>query len=224
VRIAARYSHLNGLEWLMYHHPELWDEIEGIVAQVDAEALRTKRSEEVRTMGRMLYSPVAINDRLKELFRDAAWHESITNFYLTDDMELIRATMDLTPDEQKAEIVAAGRTPIFSYNQTDFAKDRVAVEVQFGKYAFIAYDLFVKHMAFFVGNRIDLGVEILPTKAMQSQMSSGVGYYEHALYSIGRQGRSVPAVPLILIGIEADTTPALEELESDGVVADVAVD
>ena len=35
-----------------------------------------------------------------------------------------------------------------SYNQTDFVKDRVAVEVQFGKYAFVAHDLFVKHLCF----------------------------------------------------------------------------
>lgn len=109
-----------------------------------------------------------------------------------------------------------------SANQTDFVKDRVAVEVQFGKYSFIAYDLFVKHMAFFVGDMIDLGIEILPTKAMQTQMSSGPGYYEHALYSIVRQGRGVPAVPLALIGIEADTTPSLEEVAATdgGIPAD----
>lgn len=29
---------------------------------------------------------------------------------------------------------------------------RIAVEVQLGKYAFVAYELFVKHMAFFVGD------------------------------------------------------------------------
>ena len=38
-------------------------------------------------------------------------------------------------------------------------------------------------------------------KAMQIEMSSGVGYYEGALYDIGRQGRGSPAVPLVLIGI-----------------------
>lgn len=87
----------------------------------------------------------------------------------------------------------------------------MAVEVQLGKYSFISYDLFVKHMAFYVGDKIDLGVEILPTKAMQTQMSSGPGYYEHALYQIARQGRGVPAVPLVLVGIEADEVPTLEE-------------
>ncbi len=81
-------------------------------------------------------------------------------------------------------------------------KQRIAVEVQFGKYSFIAYDLFVKHLAFFVGDAIDLGIEILPMKAMQEQMSSGPGYYEGALYDLARQGRGVPAVPLILLGIE----------------------
>ena len=81
-------------------------------------------------------------------------------------------------------------------------KRRVAVEVQFGKYSFIAYDLFVKHLAFYVGNAIDVGVEILPMKAMQEHMSSGPGYYESALYDVARQGRGVPAVPLVLVGVE----------------------
>lgn len=102
----------------------------------------------------------------------------------------------------KKEIEAAGESPIFSYTQTDFVKDRVALEVQFGKYAFVAYDLFVKHLAFFVGDHIDVGVEILPMKSLQSQMSSGVAYYEAEFYNVVRQGRGVPAVPLVLLGVE----------------------
>ncbi len=109
--------------------------------------------------------------------------------------------MHMKPEEQKSEIEDAGLHPIFSYNQTDFVKERVAVEVQFGKYAFVAYDLFVKHMAFYVGDMIDVGVEILPMKELQQQMSSGVAYYEGELYNLIREGRGVPAVPLILIGV-----------------------
>lgn len=56
--------------------------------------------------------------------------------------------------------------------------------------------------AIFVGDAIDVGVEILPMKAMQEEMSSGPGYYEGALYDIARQGRGVPPVPLVLVGIE----------------------
>lgn len=120
---------------------------------------------------------------------------------MTDDYALIRKTLHLPEEEQKKQIEAAGKTPIFSYNQTDFVKKRVAVEVQFGKYSFIAYDLFVEHLAFYVGNTIDVGVEILPMKGMQKEMSSGPGYYEGALYDLARQGRGVPAVPLVLVGV-----------------------
>ncbi len=77
----------------------------------------------------------------------------------------------------------------------------MAVEVQFGKYSFVAYDLFVKHMAFYVGDVIDVGIEILVMKELQSQLSSGPPYYEAELYNLIREGRGVPAVPLILIGI-----------------------
>ena len=77
----------------------------------------------------------------------------------------------------------------------------MAVEVQFGKYAFVAYDLFVKHLAFYVGDLMDVGIEILPMKLLQSEMSSGVPYYEGELYNVVRQGRGVPAVPLVIIGV-----------------------
>jgi len=66
--------------------------------------------------------------------------------------------------KQKEEIEAAGESPIYSYNQTDFVKERVEIEVQFGKYSFVAY-------------------------------------YEGELYNVIRQGRGVPAVPLVIIGI-----------------------
>jgi hypothetical protein len=74
--------------------------------------------------------------------------------------------------------------------------------VQLGKYPFVTYDLFVKHLAFYVGDRIDVGIEIMPMKSLQSQMSSGISYYEGELYNVVRQGRGVPAVPLIIVGIE----------------------
>ena len=115
---------------------------------------------------------------------------------------LIRKTMFMDAAQQKAEIEGAGLKPLPSYNQTDFVKERVAVwRCSFGSLFFVAYDLFVKHLAFYVGDVIDVGVEILPMKELQQRMSSGVGYYEGELYNLVREGRGVPAVPLILIGV-----------------------
>lgn len=122
---------------------------------------------------------------------------------MTSDERLIRKTLNLPADQQKKEFETEGITPIFSYNQTDFVKQQVAIEIQFGKYSFVAYDLFVKHLAFYVGDKIDVGIEILPMKSLQVQMSSGVAYYEGELYNVIRQGRGVPAVPLVLVGIDS---------------------
>jgi hypothetical protein len=201
VKIVTYYSHLNGFEFLRVHQRKLWSQIQDIVKGVDAAACRTKVSKEVRTKNKLLYSPVQMNKAMRKGFRAHGWYESRTSYWVTSDAQLIRKTMNMPAEQQKAEIEAAGHKPIYSYNQTDFVKDRIAVEVQFGKYSFVAYDLFVKHMAFFVGNVIDVGVEILPMKELQRQMSSGVAYYEGELYNLIREGRGVPAVPLILIGV-----------------------
>lgn len=202
MRIAETYSHLNGLEFLLVHKRALWEEIQSVITQVDADKCRTKVSKEKRMKGRLLFSPIDMNAAFSRLLREKSWDESRVSYWVTRSEKLIRKTLTMSAAEQKREIEAAGEMPIFSYNQTDFVKDRVAVEVQFGKYAFVAYDLFVKHLAFYVGDRIDVGIEILPMKSLQNQMSSGVAYYEGELYNVVRQGRGVPAVPLVLIGIE----------------------
>jgi hypothetical protein len=201
VRIVEQYSHLNGHEHILVHKPQVWRDIVDVIGRIDAEACRTKESKERGMVGRMLFSPTDLNQRFHEEFDGRGWKESRTSYWVTSDVKLIRKTVALPAAEQRQEILAEGQTPIASYNQTDFVKDRIAVEVQFGKYSFVAYDLFVKHMAFYVGDVIDVGVEILPMKAMSSQMSSGISYYEGELYNVIRQGRSIPAVPLVLIGV-----------------------
>lgn len=201
MKIVTHYSHLNGLEFLLVHKPQLWKEITGVIKALDAASCRTKVSKEKRTKDQVFYSPIAMNKALNTAFDGHKWSERRTSYWVTSDAQLIRKTMNMPPAQQKTEIEGAGLRPIFSYNQTDYVKDRVAVEVQFGKYSFVAYDLFVKHMAFFVGDVIDVGIEILPMKTLQEEMSSGVAYYEGELYNLIREGRGVPAVPLVLIGV-----------------------
>ena len=203
MKIAEIYSHLNGLEYLLVHKKKLWEELKTVVSSVDAEKCKTKKSKEKTKRGKTLYSPIDMNEEFKKLLGQKNWKESRVNYWITKNEKLIRKTLTMDQKDQKREIEATGEIPIMSYNQTDFVKDRVAVEVQFGKYAFVAYDLFVKHLAFYVGDTIDVGIEILPMKSLQKNMSSGVAYYEGELYNVVRQGRGVPAVPIVLIGIES---------------------
>ena len=202
MKITKHYSHLNGLEYLLVHKRQLWEEIEAIITKIDAELCRTKISREKTMKGKRLYSPKDMNAAFKNQFEVRKWADRRTAYWVTGDARLIRRTMSMTYEEQKSAIESAGELPIYSYNQTDFVKERVAVEVQFGKYFAVAYDLFVKHLAFYIGDVIDVGVEIVPTKALHDEMSSGVPYYEGELYNLIREGRGVPGVPLVLVGIE----------------------
>jgi len=202
MKIVEKYSHLNGLEFLLVHRPGLWKEIENVIKTIDAEKCKTKVSKEKTMKGTLLYSPIEMNNAFKKELTKYHWEESRVSYWVTRDEKLIRKTLTMPPDIQKQEIESQGEIAIRSYNQTDFVKNRVALEVQFGKYSFVAYDLFVKHLAFYIGDHIDVGIEILPMKTLQSKMSSGPSYYEGELYNVVRQGRGVPAVPLVIIGIE----------------------
>ncbi len=212
MKIEEYYSHLNGYEYIKVHKPKLWKEIAEIISGVDIDSHRTKVSREKTMPGEKLISPRSLNNAIRDGFSARGWKQEQAAYWVTRDAKLIRKTLNLEPDEQKKEILAAGHEATRSYNQTDFVKDRVAVEVQFGKYFAVAYDLFVKHLAFYVGDKIDVGVEIVPMKSLSAStvrasgkrarnMSTGVPWYEKELYNLIREGRGVPGVPLVLIGV-----------------------
>ena len=201
LRIESLYSHLSGHEWILHHRPHVWKDIEGAIKSVDASKYRTKVSKEKKRKGTMLYSPDELNKAVKASLGESGWKPQYAPFWTTDDEELIRKSLTMQADAQKDFITKAGKDPIRSYNQTDFVKDDVHVEVQLGKYSFIPYDLFVKHVAFFTAGIIKVGVEIVPSKTLGRDMSSGPGYFEKALYDLVRLGRGVPAMPLVLVGV-----------------------
>jgi len=201
MRIVEFYSHLNGYEYLLVHKPHIWREVEEAIASIDAEACRTKQSKEARRSHAVLYSPIDLNVAFHDILGPLGWTSRTTSNWTCADSQLLRRIVRDPPGEQKQAIDDAGFEAIRTTNQTDFVKERVAVEVQLGKYSFVAHDLFVKHMAFFVNEDIDVGIEIVPMKDLERNMSSGVPYYERDLFNLIRQGRSTPAVPLVLVGI-----------------------
>ena len=164
----------------------------------------TKESKEKTMTGKMLFSPIDLNKVFNEKFNKLGWNESRYQYYITTDQNILPELIALPYNQQKEFLISKGiNEPISSYKQTDFVKDQIAVEIQFGKYAFVAFDLFVKHLLFYSGGVINLGIEVLPTKKMQSQMSSGVAYYEGEVYNVLRHGRNNPPVPLLILGIES---------------------
>ncbi|MDN3513808.1 MAG: hypothetical protein NG747_05345 [Candidatus Brocadia sp.] len=208
MRIVETYSHLNGEEYLLVKQPSLYQEIKDVLAQVDAAKCMTKKSKESTMKGKRLYSPKALNKQFTNFFRQKGWSESRYSYYVTTNRKYMDEMIKLPLRDQQEYLIEKGVTnPIKSYKQTDFVKDRVAVEVQFGKYAFVAFDLFVKHLLFYSGDVINVGVEVLPVKSMSKDpaggrlLSTGIAYFEGEVYNILRHGRSSPPVPLLIIGI-----------------------
>lgn len=205
MRIVQVYSHLNGVEFLMVHKPNLWDEIQNAIKSVNASDAYDKISKEKTMVGRILYSPSKLNKLFKAEFSKNNWNEARTAYFVNEDLQTTKETVDIREkDTQKKAIESRGFTAYSTYNQVDFVKDRVAVEVQFGKYFSVQYDLHVKHTFFYGRGDIDVGIEIIPMHSLMSQMSSGVAWYENELTNIVREGRSNPSVPIVLIGIEPD--------------------
>ena len=85
--------------------------------------------------------------------------------------------------------------------QIDFARDRVLVEVQFGKYFAMFYDM-AKLEYFYRQNEADVGVEIVPSFRLQREMSSGVGRGEMLVTDIMGLQRQFPTFPVKIIFIE----------------------
>jgi hypothetical protein len=208
MRIVETYSHLNGEEYLIVHHQKIYDEIKQVIRQVNAGKCITKTSEEKTMRGKKLYSPEILNKEFRGLFNKKGWAETRYQYYVTTNRKYLQEIVDLPLEQQREYLINKGiEEPIKSYKQTDFVKDSIAIEVQFGKYAFVAFDLFVKHLLFYAGGIINVGIEILPVKAMLEDpnggrmMSTGIAYYEGEVYNILRHGRNSPPVPLFIIGI-----------------------
>ena len=202
MKIVQLYSHLNGYEFLMYRKPHIWNEIQNAVECIDASAAFNKISDEKTRKGKTLFSPTVLNALFKEQLTRLDWEEMRISYYVTEDLGITRKTVDIrNPRDQKNAIEESGGIAYRTYNQVDFVKERVAIEVQFGKYFAVQYDLHVKHTFFYGRGDIDVGVEIIPMHSLVEQMSSGPAWYENELTNIVREGRSNPSVPIILLGV-----------------------
>lgn len=172
------YSHLGGSEILQVRYPKVNEEINKVVENVVAS--KTKISKEKTMSGDKLYNPTEMNKSFKKLFEQNGFKE----------MRLYHE-ISIPYNQEK----------IKSYKQIDFTKDKVLVEVQLGKYAFMFYDM-AKFQYFFNESAADVGVEIVPCYNLQKQMSTGVSYGEQLIYDIERLKRHFPAVPVKIILID----------------------
>ena len=181
MKILYEYSHLGGSEILKVRYPKYEREIYDVIDLVKPK--RTKISKEKTKQGRELYSPIDMNKQFKNAFQARGYRE-------------LRDTYTITIPGSDIAIPGA-------FKQIDFVKEKVLVEVQFGKYEFMFYDM-AKFQYFFNENKADVGIEIVPCHRLHKHMSSGVSYGEQLVYDIERLKRHFPAVPVKVILVDAE--------------------
>ncbi|TET46832.1 BstYI [candidate division TA06 bacterium] len=181
MKVVYEYSHLGGAEILKVRFRSCEREIYQIISQVKAK--RTKVSKEKTMKGKRLFSPKDMNTQFRKAFRNRGYEE-LKDVYV------------ITIPHSEVQVPGA-------FKQIDFVKAKVLVEVQFGKYAFMFYDM-AKFQYFFNENKADVGIEIVPCHTLHKQMSTGVSYGEQLIYDIERLKRHFPAVPIKVILIDVD--------------------
>ena len=186
--IAAEYSFNNG-ERLRNSHSHLLTELEEIIARVDSSIYKTKKSEEVNMKGKLLYSPGGLNKAYKREFLERGWRRQ-------------RVTCHYSSSHYRSGY-RPKRLNRGAYREIDFLKEDVGVEVQFGKYAFMVYNVCAKMTIFSNLGHINIGVEIVPVKAFADEMSSGVSYFEQFVWDLEARGVADIDIPVLIFGIDA---------------------
>jgi hypothetical protein len=167
LKIVAKYDFNGGKSVVAEKYAFEYAEIEMVIHAIDSSLYKNKQSTEKTMMGKMLFSPAEINKAFKNEFAKTGWdkHKVVCDYiygeYLTDYQN---------PDSSKGK----------PFREMDFIKPdtKLGIEVQFGKYAFMVYNVCAKMTIFSNIGIIDTGIEIVPVKRFADEMSTGVSYFE----------------------------------------------
>jgi len=188
VKIAGEYSFNGGKDAVQRLYPALFTEVHNIIKSVNANEYKTKKSKEKTMPGKLLLAPMKLNKAIKDLFLNKGWKpvrescEYPTNHYIDDYLP--------KPLRKGA------------FREMDFVKQKLGVEVQFGKYSFMVYNVAAKMTIFKNLGHIDTGIEIVPVKALADEMSSGVSYFEQFVWDLEKRGTSNIDIPVLVLGID----------------------
>ena len=155
--VVAKYSFNKGKEFIEKHHKKELEEVYKVISLVDASKCKTKISKEKTMNGKLLYSPIDMNKEFKKHFFSFGWIEHKIG---------VKVPIKETGKVHKA------------FRSMDATKNDLGIEVQFGKYAFMVYDILAKMVIFSNFKIIDSGIEIVPMRTLEKQMSTGVSSFE----------------------------------------------
>lgn len=189
MEIVAKYNFNKGEEIIKERFSQEYKEIQETIQTIQADICKIKESKEKTMLGKMLYSPVCLNDCFKKELFSRGWinHKEPCEYKYGNFLPKYK---------QSKEIKNA-------FRDMDFVKNKIGIEVQFGKYSFMVYNVCAKMTIFKNFGIIDAGIEIVPVKNLADEMSTGVSYFEQIAWDLEHRGVSNIDTPVLILGIDA---------------------
>ncbi len=156
MKIVNTYSFKKGERFLKENHQQELEEVLEAIKHVDATCCLTKESREKTMKGDLLFSPRDLNEHLKLSLHKNGWTAKV------DGKKKAFA--------EPRHSFGGGR-----FREMDGIKNKVGLEIQFGKYAFMGYDIFSKMIIFKNLGYIECGIEVVPAEELVKQMSTVIG-------------------------------------------------
>jgi len=177
MRITDAYLHNGSIDEVIEEYEDEISDLFGVIEGINAEKIFVKDSNESRYSDIFLASPVTMNHMiLIEGLYKHNWAVDHANARGKEYIEKIGLVPKSVSDSICAVDIAPGER--WGKRSVDGYKNGVAVEIQFGKYAFMMYDVLAKFGHFTQQQRMDLGIELVPSNKLYQNMSSGPGYFE----------------------------------------------
>lgn len=186
--IAGEYSFKGGKEIVSDRYADEYAELVAVISHIRCIDHRTKVSREKTMSGKLLYKPSSLNKAFKQQLAALGW---TTDTRVKCEYSDAYYTGQYVPSE----------TDISAFREMDFIKNRLGVEVQFGKYAFMVYNVCAKMTIFHNLGLIDVGIEIVPVRTLAKDMSTGVSYFEQFVWDLNQRGVADIDIPVLILGI-----------------------
>ena len=192
MKIVARYDFNGGINAVQDKYATEYADIEAAIHAIDSSRYKTKESIEKTMMEEMLFSPSEINKAFKRELGRTGW----TNH---------KVTCEYIHGEYLNGYIPAKESHVKPFRDMDFLKPgiKIGIEVQFGKYAFMVYNVCAKMTIFCNMGLIDTGIEIVPVKNFADDMSTGVSYFEQFAWDLKHRGTSNIDIPVLILGVDA---------------------
>lgn len=182
MKIVNTYSFKNGEQYIQQHFAKELSEVVKAIENLDATTCLSKESKEKTMKGKLLFSPRDMNDRLKTELHGKGWTK--------------KAKGKRKKYIEPRHAFGKGR-----FREMDGIKNTVGLEIQFGKYAFMGYDIFSKMVIFNKLGYISCGIEVVPGRELVKQMSTGVSSYDQLLVDLQHRGESNIDIPVFIVSL-----------------------